>query len=65
MAYRVLESTVSASSPDGEARPLLCLKLWALVHGIAKLMVEGAIRPSMYGLPSSEALAERLLRDAD
>ena len=65
MAYRVLESAVSASSPDGEARPLLCLKLWALVHGIAKLMVEGAIRPSMYGLASSEALAERLLRDAD
>jgi hypothetical protein len=28
-------------------------------------MVEGAIRPSMYGLASSEALAERLLRDAD
>jgi AcrR family transcriptional regulator len=65
MAYGVLESAVAASSPDGEARPMLCLKLWALVHGIAKLIVEGAIRPSMYGLASSEALAERLLRDAD
>lgn len=64
-AYGVLESAVAACSPDGEVRPLLCLKLWALVHGIAKLMVEGAIKPSMYGLASSEALAERLLRNAD
>jgi AcrR family transcriptional regulator len=63
-AYGVLESAVADASADGTARPLLCLRLWALVHGIAKLMVEGAIKPSTYGLANGQALAERLLRDA-
>jgi AcrR family transcriptional regulator len=61
LAYGVLQAAVAESSPDGAANPLACLRLWALVHGIAKLILEGAIKPSDYGMISSEALAERLL----
>jgi AcrR family transcriptional regulator len=61
LAYGVLQSAVAEQSPDGTADPLTCLRLWALVHGIAKLILEGGIKPSDYGLSSSEALAARLL----
>lgn len=60
-AYGVLESAVAETSPDRAADPLTCLRLWALVHGIAKLIVEAGINPADYGVPGSEALAERLL----
>jgi AcrR family transcriptional regulator len=65
IAYRVLQAAVADASADGTAPPLVCLRLWALVHGIAKLIVEDCIKPSHYGVSSSEALAERLLRRAD
>jgi AcrR family transcriptional regulator len=61
MAYGVLEAAVAATSPDGIAAPLVCLRLWALVHGLAKLIVEGAIKPSDYGAADNEAFAVRLL----
>jgi AcrR family transcriptional regulator len=61
LAYGVLQAAVAETSPDGTANPLTCLRLWALVHGIAKLILEGGIKPSDYGLTSSEALAARLL----
>jgi len=61
-AYDVLEAAVADTSPEGNANPLVCLRLWALVHGIAKLIVEHCIEPSDYGLSSSEALATNLLR---
>ena len=61
-AYAVLQAAVAATSPDGAASPLVCLRLWALVHGIAKLLLEGGVRPADYGLTSSEALTVRLLR---
>ena len=36
-AYAVLQDAVAACSPDGKANPTECLRLWALVHGIAKV----------------------------
>jgi hypothetical protein len=65
IAYGVLQAAVADASADGTAPPLVCLRLWALVHGIAKLIVEDCIKPSHYGVSSSEALAKRLLRRAD
>lgn len=60
-AYDVLRTAAAETSPNGTADPLTCLKLWALVHGIAKLILEGGVKPADYGLASSEALAARLL----
>jgi AcrR family transcriptional regulator len=61
-AYAVLQAAVAATSAAGAADPLVCLRLWGLVHGIAKLIIEGCVRPADYGLTSGEALAVRLLR---
>jgi AcrR family transcriptional regulator len=61
-AYGVLQAAARDTSPEGTVNPLVCLRLWALVHGIAKLIIEHCIRPSDYGLTSSEALVTRLLR---
>ena len=60
-AYGVLRAAVAATSPDGAASPLVCLRLWALVHGIAKLILEGCARPADYGVTSGEALTAHLL----
>ena len=49
LTYDVLQQVVAAHSPGGKADPLTCLGLWALVHGIAKLILEGGIQPSEYG----------------
>jgi AcrR family transcriptional regulator len=62
IAYGVLQAAVADTSVGGTATPLVCLRLWALVHGIAKLIVERCIKPSDYGLANSEALAVHLLR---
>ena len=61
-AYGVLQAAVAATSPDGVANPFVCLRLWALVHGIATLILEGCVRPADYGLTSGEALTTHLLR---
>ncbi len=61
-AYGVLQAAVATTSPDGVASPLVCLRLWALVHGIAKLILEGSVRPADYGLTSGEDLTAHLLR---
>jgi AcrR family transcriptional regulator len=63
-AYAVLQAAVAATSADGAADPLVCLRLWGLVHGIAKLLLERCVNPADYGVTSSEALAVRLLRGA-
>ena len=60
-AYAVLQDAVAACSPDGKASPTECLRLWALVHGIAKLVLEGCVRPTDFGLRDGEALAAHLL----
>jgi Tetracyclin repressor-like, C-terminal domain len=61
LTYEVLQQAVAAESPAGKADPLTCLGLWALVHGIAKLLLEDGIRPSEYGFKSGLALAVRVL----
>jgi AcrR family transcriptional regulator len=60
-AYGVLQVAVAKTSPDGVADPFVCLRLWALVHGIATLILHGGINPAEFGLGGSEALAARLL----
>jgi AcrR family transcriptional regulator len=63
-AYAVLAAAAAATSPDGAADPLVCLRLWGLVHGVAKLILEGCVNPADYGVSGGEALAVRLLRGA-
>jgi AcrR family transcriptional regulator len=63
-AYAVLQVAADASTPGGKASPTECLRLWALVHGIAKLVLEGCVKPADYGLSDGEALAAHLLRHA-
>jgi len=60
-AHAVLQDAVATCSPGGKATAAECLRLWALVHGIAKLVLEGCIRPADFGLPDGEALAAHLL----
>jgi AcrR family transcriptional regulator len=61
-AYAVLQQAADAASPTAKASPEQCLRLWALVHGIAKLVLEGCVKPADYGLADGEALAMHLLR---
>jgi AcrR family transcriptional regulator len=61
-AYAVLQDAVAACSPTGKASANECLRLWAVVHGIAKLVLEGCVRPADFGMADGEALAEHLLR---
>jgi len=61
-AYAVLQNAAAACSPAGKVSAAECLRLWALVHGIAKLVLEGCIRPADFGLRDGEALAAYLLR---
>jgi AcrR family transcriptional regulator len=60
-AYAVLQDAVAACSPNGNADAAECLRLWATVHGIAKLVLEGCVRPADFGLANGEALAAYLL----
>jgi AcrR family transcriptional regulator len=60
-AYGVLQAGVAKTSPDGVADPFVCLRLWALVHGIATLILDGGINPGEFGLGGGVALATRLL----
>jgi AcrR family transcriptional regulator len=60
-AYGVLQAAVAETSPAGVADPFVCLLLWALVHGIATLILDGGINPAEFGLGGGEALAARLL----
>jgi AcrR family transcriptional regulator len=60
-SYSVLQAAVAATSPGGSANPFVCLRLWALVHGIATLILEGCVKPADYGLKGGEALAVHLL----
>jgi AcrR family transcriptional regulator len=62
-AYGVLQAAVAKTSPDGVADPFVCLRLWALVHGIATLILDGGINPAKFGLGGGEALTARLLGD--
>ena len=48
-AYGVLQAAVAATSPGGLRIPSFST-LWALVHGIATLILERCIKPADYGL---------------
>jgi AcrR family transcriptional regulator len=61
-AYGVLQQAADASSSIGKASQEECLRMWALVHGIAKLFLEGCVSPADFGLSDGEALAAHLLR---
>jgi AcrR family transcriptional regulator len=60
-AYGVLQAAVAATSADGAVDPFVCLRLWALVHGIATLILERCVKPADYGLKDGEALTVKLL----
>jgi AcrR family transcriptional regulator len=60
-AYAVLQQAADACARGGKASADECLRMWALVHGIAKLVLEGCVRPADFGLPDGEALAAHLL----
>jgi hypothetical protein len=57
----VLQQAADAASGAAKASPEQCLRLWAMVHGIAKLVLEGCVRPADFGLADGEALAAHLL----
>jgi AcrR family transcriptional regulator len=65
-AYGVLQQAADAASTGAKtaskASPEECLRLWAMVHGIAKLILEGCVKPADFGLADGEALAAHLLR---
>jgi AcrR family transcriptional regulator len=60
-AYGVLQTAVAATSAAGTADPFVCLRLWALVHGIATLILERCVNPADYGVKGGEALTVQLL----
>ena len=61
-AYAVLQVAADANARSGKATAAECVRLWAVVHGIAKLILEDCIRPADFGLPDGEALAAHLLQ---
>ena len=61
LAHEVLEIAVAECAPGDKVTALTSLRLWALAHGVAKLILEGGVKPSDYGLKSPEKLAESLL----
>jgi AcrR family transcriptional regulator len=60
-AYGVLQQAADASSSVAKASAEDCLRLWAQVHGIAKLVLEGCVKPADFGLTDGEALAAHLI----
>lgn len=63
-AYRILEDLVAAAAPAGAPIPLICLGLWARVHGLAKLILEAGVDPTDYGAVNAQALADLLFKNS-
>jgi AcrR family transcriptional regulator len=65
-AYATLERAVTAvvEQADGAESDvgLACLGAWALAHGLAKLLVEGGLDPTRYGVAGAEELVQLALR---
>jgi AcrR family transcriptional regulator len=61
LAQEVLQTAVAQCSPGDKVNPLTSLRLWALAHGVAKLILEAGVKPTDYGLKSTEKLVESLL----
>ncbi|MGH6819124.1 MAG: TetR/AcrR family transcriptional regulator [Methylovirgula sp.] len=60
-AYQVFQDAVAAVAPAGAPLAIICLGLWARVHGLAKLILEAGVDPADYGAANAEALAAQLL----
>ncbi len=63
-AYRILADVVAGATPAGASRSIICLGLWARVHGLAKLILEARIDPGDYGAVNAEALAASLFQNS-
>jgi AcrR family transcriptional regulator len=63
-AYRILAEVVAAAAPAGAQHSIICLGLWARVHGLAKLILEARIDPGDYGAANAEGLAELLFQNS-
>jgi AcrR family transcriptional regulator len=65
-AYATLERAVTAvieQAGGAEADVgLACLGAWAVAHGLAKLLVEGGLDPTRYGVAGAEELVQLALR---
>ena len=65
-AYATLERAVTAvieqaGGAEADVRHA-CLGAWAVAHGLAKLLVEGGLDPTRYGVAGSEELVQLALR---
>jgi AcrR family transcriptional regulator len=65
-AYATLEQAVTAMTEQvGGAEAdvaFACLGAWAVAHGLAKLLVEGGLDPTRYGVAGAEELVQLALR---
>lgn len=61
-AYRIFQDAVIAAAPADAAIPIICLSLWARVHGLAKLILEAGVNPADYGAVNAQALAALLFQ---
>lgn len=59
-SFAVLKNALSDTG-RADTSDLAALKAWSLVHGLADLLIKGAVLPEDFGLPDCEALAEHLL----
>jgi AcrR family transcriptional regulator len=65
-AYAALEHAVAGVARSGRHEPqeiaIACLRAWSMAHGLAKLLVEGAIDPRRYGSADAVELAGEVLK---
>lgn len=59
-SFSVLETALSDTGRL-DTSALAALKAWSLVHGLADLLIKGAVRPEDFNLQSWEEMAEQLL----
>jgi AcrR family transcriptional regulator len=65
-AYAALERAVTGAARSGghdpQAIAIACLRAWSMAHGLAKLLVEGALDPRRYGSGDAVTLAGEVLK---
>jgi AcrR family transcriptional regulator len=65
-AYAALERAITGVARSGKHEPgeiaIACLRAWSMAHGLAKLLVEGALDPRRYGSDDAAALAGEVLK---
>jgi AcrR family transcriptional regulator len=55
------EAGAGAGADEGEPQPLRLLALWAIVHGLAMLILDRRVDPASFGFKSVRDLAEGML----